>query len=147
MKKIAATFVLCALAAPLHAQKLERINPDALFKNPNYTQVVKVGKMIFVAGQVGVKPDGKVIGPGMKQQFEQALSNLTTALKSVGADLTNVATMTTFTTSMEEFRAPEVLAVRANRFGKSLPASTLVQVVKLASPDYKVEIEATAVLP
>jgi enamine deaminase RidA (YjgF/YER057c/UK114 family) len=50
-------------------------------------------------------------------------------------------------TSIEEFRAPEAREVRERHFGLHKPASTLVQIARLASPAYKVEIEAIAVLP
>ena len=59
----------------------------------------------------------------------------------------HVAKITIFTTSIDEFRAEEVAALRAKYFGTSRPASTLVQIARLASPDYKVEIEAIAVVP
>ena len=147
MKRLALAISLLLLADGAHAQKLERINPNGLFKNPNYTQVVKAGKLLFIAGQVGVAADGKIVGPGMKEQMEQVLTNLETALKSQGADLSHIAKMTTYVTSMAEFRAPDLLAYRTQRFRGLPPASTLVEVVHLADPAYKVEIEVIAVLP
>lgn len=129
------------------AQKLEWINPDGLSKSPNYTQVVKAGKLLFIAGQTGVAADGKVAGPGMKEQVEQVLNNLATALKSQGTDMAHVAKTNTYVTSIDEFLAPEIQALRRQRFGGHVPTSTLVQVVRLADPAFKVEIEAIAVLP
>jgi enamine deaminase RidA (YjgF/YER057c/UK114 family) len=131
------------------AQKLEKNNPPGLSKPQpgTYTHVVKSGKLLFVAGQTGVNADGKVVGPGMKEQVEQVMANLTAALKSQGADFSHVAKTTTFVTSISEFRSPEVAAVRAKYVGANPPANTLVQVQQLADPAYKVEIEAIAVLP
>lgn len=129
------------------AQKLERINPTGLSTPQTYTHIIKAGKLLFIAGQVGATPDGKIAGPGMKEQLEQVLKNLGTALKSQGADFSHVAKITVFVTSVSEFRAPEVAEVRARYFGDNKPASTLVQIQQLASSDYKVEIEAVAVLP
>lgn len=131
----------------MSAQKLERINPAGLSTPQTYTHIIKAGKLLFIAGQVGATPDGKIAGPGMKEQLEQVLKNLGTALKSQGADFSHVAKITVFVTSVSEFRAPEVAEVRARYFGDNKPASTLVQIQQLASPDYKVEIEAVAVLP
>ena len=147
MKTVLATilFFLGATRAP--AQKLERINPDGLTKSPGYSQVVKAGKLVFIAGQTGVTADGKIAGPGMKEQYEQVLANLATALKSQGLDMSHVAMTTTFVTNIEEFRTPEVQALRPKHFGSSPPTSTLVQVVRLANPAYKVEVEAIAVMP
>ena len=131
------------------AQRLERNNPQGLSKPQpgTYTHVVKSGKLLFVAGQTGVNADGKVVGPGMKEQVEQVMANLTAALTSQGADFSHVAKTTTFVTSISEFRSPEVAAVRAKYVGANPPANTLVQVQQLADPAYKVEIEAIAVLP
>ena len=131
------------------AQKLEKINPRGLPKPQpgTYTHVVKSGKLLFIAGQTGVDAEGKVVGPGMKEQVEQVMANLTAALKSQGADFSHVVKTTTFVTSISEFRSPEVAAVRAKHVGANPPANTLVQIQLLADPAYKVEIEAIAVLP
>jgi 2-iminobutanoate/2-iminopropanoate deaminase len=136
-----------SIASGASAQPLERINPPALSKPATYSHVVKVGKLLFIAGQVGADAGGKIVGPGMKEQLEQVLKNLQAALASQGADYRHVAKITVFVTSIEEFRAPDVADVRAKFFGDNRPASTLVQVAQLANPAYKVEIEAIAALP
>ena len=74
MKKLAAMILLLLLINCAEAQKLEWTNPDGLGKNPAYSQMVRAGKLLFIAGQTGVTADGKVVGPGMKQQYEQALN-------------------------------------------------------------------------
>ena len=109
--------------------------------------IVKAGSTLYIAGQVGADAQGKVVGPGMVEQLEQVLKNLQTALKSQGADFANVVRITIYTTDVDAFPHPDPATVRAKYFAKNLPASTLVGVARLASPDYKVEIEATAVLP
>ena len=103
--------------------------------------------MLFISGQVGRKADGQMAGPGMREQFDQTLMNIITALKSQGADVSNVAKITTYVTDMHEYQSPEVRAVRTKHFGNHKPASTSVEVVELANPSYKVEVEAIAVLP
>jgi 2-iminobutanoate/2-iminopropanoate deaminase len=147
MKNTLLLISLLLLAATAPAQKLERVNPDGLSKPTTYTHVVKAGKLLFIAGQVGANAEGKIAGPGMKEQLEQVMVNLSAALKSQGADFSHVAKTTTFVTSIPEFRSPEVAAVRAKYLGSSPPANTLVQIQQLADPAYKVEIEAIAVLP
>lgn len=141
------TVMMTLWIAMASGQTLERFNPDGLSKPQTYTHVVKVGKLLFIAGQVGSNAEGKVAGPGMREQFDQALSNLSIALKSQGADFSHIAKITIFVTSITEFRAPEVTKVREKYFGTNRPASTLVQIAQLASPELKVEIEATAALP
>jgi enamine deaminase RidA (YjgF/YER057c/UK114 family) len=135
------------LPVALAAQALQRINPPGLSKPTTYSHIVRAGKTLYIAGQVGANETGKIAGPGMVEQLEQVLENLQTALKSQGADFSHVARITIYTTDVEALRAPDAAAVRARYFGAHLPASTLVGVARLASPDFKVEIEATAVLP
>ena len=145
-------FVLAAAVAavlPMNvlAQALQRINPPGLSTPTTYSHIVRAGKTLYIAGQVGADTSGTLAGPGMVQQLEQVLKNLEIALKSQGADFSHVARITIYTTDVEAFRAQDAAAVRAKYFGTNRPASTLVGVARLASPEYKVEIEATAVLP
>jgi enamine deaminase RidA (YjgF/YER057c/UK114 family) len=126
-------------------QQLERINPAGLSTPQAYSHVVKAGKTLYIAGQVGAGPDGALAGAGMAEQLDRVLTNLGLALKSQGADFSHVAKITIYTTSIAEFR--EAAAVRAKHFGANRPASTLVQISQLANPAFKVEIEAIAVLP
>jgi len=140
-----AFLVLCSL--PAAAQKIERINPPGLSTPTTYSHIVKVGDIVYIAGQVGADAQGKVVGPGMVEQVEQVLKNLQIALKSQGADFSHVVKINIYTTDVDAFRAADAAAVRAKYFGANRPASTLVGVTRLASPDYKVEIEATAHLP
>ena len=132
---------------PASAQQIEHINPPGLSTPTTYSHIVKVGSVLYIAGQVGADAQGKVVGPGMVEQVEQALKNLQIALKSQGADFSHVTKINIYTTDVDAFRAPDAAAVRAKYFGANRPASTLVGVTRLASPDYKVEIEATAHLP
>ncbi len=129
------------------SQALERINPAGLSEPRTYTHVVKAGKLLFIAGQVGVDEKGTLVDPGMVEQLSGALGNLQIALKSQGADFSHVAKITIYTTSITEFSAPEAATVRAKFFGDLRPASTLVQIQQLARPEFKVEIEAIAALP
>ena len=143
---IAIVFVSAA-AGLLAGQRLERINPAGLSAPQTYAHIVKAGNLLFIAGQVGATADGKLAGQTMKEQTEQVLKNLETVLKSQRLDFSHVAKITIFTTSIAEFRAAEVAEVRSRYFGPNRPASTLVQIEQLASPDYKIEIEAVAVMP
>jgi 2-iminobutanoate/2-iminopropanoate deaminase len=138
--------IITAFAAGAYAaQQLERTNPPGLSTPQTYSHVVKAGKTLYIAGQVGAGQDGKVVGSGMAEQLDRVLTNVGLALKSQGADFSHIAKITIYTTSIAEFR--EASAVRAKHFGANRPASTLVQISQLANPDFKVEIEAIAVLP
>lgn len=142
-----AAIIVTAVVAAVSAQSLQRINPPGLSTPTTYSHIVRDGKTLYIAGQVGADAQGKLAGPGMAQQLEQVLKNLQIALKSQGADFSHVAKINIYVTDVDAFRAPDAAAIRARYFGANRPASTLVGVTRLASPDYKVEIEAIAVLP
>lgn len=141
-----ALFVLLTVN-PAYAQTLEFTNPEGIPTPTRYSHVVKAGNILFISGQVGRKADGQIVGPGMGEQLDQTLANVTTALKSQGADINNLAKITTFVTSMDEYQSQEVRAIRAKHFGDHRPASSSFEVVQLANPAYKVEVEAIAILP
>lgn len=144
---VAVAVVIAGVTAPATAQVVQRINPPGLSSPTTYSHIVRAGNTLYIAGQVGADAQGTLAGPGMVEQLEQVLKNLQTALKSQGADFSHVTKITIYVTDVEAFRSPEAAAVRARYFGAHAPASTLVGITRLASLDYKVEIEATAVLP
>jgi reactive intermediate/imine deaminase len=129
--------------------QVKRTNPPALSKPTGYVHVVEVngpGKTIYVAGQIALDKDGNVVGAGnMKAQAEQVFKNLQAALEAAGAKFSDVVKMNTYITDMEQ--APAVREVRARYFGDTAPASTLVQVVRLARPEFLLEIEVIAAAP
>ena len=149
MRNIIAVLAIALVGSgiDLSAEAIQRINPPGLSTPATYSHVVRTGKTLYIAGQVGANAEGKVVGPGMAQQLEQVLKNLEIALKSQGADYSHITRITIYTTDVDAFRAPDAAAIRAKYFGANRPASTLVGVTRLASLEYKVEIEATAELP
>jgi len=129
--------------------QVKRTNPPALSKPTGYTHIVEVngpGKTIYISGQIALDKDGNVVGAGnMKAQAEQVFKNLQSALEAAGAKFSDVVKMNTYITDMEQ--APAVREVRARYFGDTTPASTLVQVVRLARPEFLLEIEVIAAVP
>ncbi len=119
----------------MSAQGLQRINPPGLSTPTTYSHIVRDGKTLYIAGQVGADAQGKVVGTGMLEQLEQVLKNLQIALKSQGADFSHVAKINIYVTDVDAFRAPDAAKVRAKYFGANRPASTLVGVTRLASPE------------
>jgi 2-iminobutanoate/2-iminopropanoate deaminase len=138
---------IAGAATVFGAQTLQRVNPPGLNTPTTYSHVVRAGNTVYIAGQVGANAQGAVVGPGMREQTEQVLANLGAALKSQGLDASHVAKINVYVTSIDEFRAADVAALRTKFFGTNRPASTLVQIVRLADPAFKVEIEAIAVAP
>ena len=128
--------------------QVKRSNPPTLSAPTGYTHIVEVtgpGKTIYISGQIALDKEGRVVGEGdMKAQAEQVFKNLQAALTAAGATFGDVVKMNTYITDMD--KAPAVREVRARYFGSTTPASTLVQVVRLARPEFMLEIEVTAVV-
>jgi 2-iminobutanoate/2-iminopropanoate deaminase len=107
---------------------------------------VEAGPLLFIAGQVGVDADGKVVDrESAAAQAEQALVNIDRILKANGATMADVVKVTVYVTDMKYL--DEITPVRLKYFSREGPASAIVQVGALALPDLKVEIEAVAAVP
>jgi reactive intermediate/imine deaminase len=146
MRPFALVLALGIAPSLSHGQSIERTNPEGLTKPTTYSHVVKVGNLLFIAGQVAFDSAGNLVGENdMKAQVRQVLENLKTALASQKADFSNVVKINIFTTDVEAFLGSA--EVRAEYFKGNPPASTLVQISKLARPGLLVEIEAIAALP
>jgi reactive intermediate/imine deaminase len=120
-------------------------NPPSLSAPTGYTHVVEVlrGKTVYIAGQVAFDQSGNVVGVGdFKAQTRQVLENLKAALSAAGATFENVVKVNTYVTDMSQLQT--LREMRAEYFGAHPPASTLVQVVRLARPELMIEIEAVA---
>ena len=125
-------------------------NPSGMTQPTAYSQVVEVGgphRLVFVAGQTGVDAGGKA-AQGFRAQAMQVFENIKTALASVGGNMDNVVRLTTYMTDLEQ-NADAYREVRASFFPNksALPASTLLQISRLANPSYLIEVDATAILP
>lgn len=110
-----------------------------------YSHAVRMGDLIFVAGEVPRDRNGDLVGKGdVRAQTEQVFENLKAVLEAAGSGLDKVGKVTVFTTSLE-YR-PIIHEVRSRIFQEvgHLPASTLAVVTSLADPDWLVEIEAVA---
>ena len=125
------------------------MNPAGLAAPTGYTHVVTStgAKTIYIAGQVALDKNGKLVGSDLKTQVVQVFENLKTALAEAGATFDDVVKMTVYVVNHEEqyraiLREVREKYVRADR----PPASTLVGVQALALRGFLVEIEAIAVV-
>jgi enamine deaminase RidA (YjgF/YER057c/UK114 family) len=129
---------------------MERINPGELARPSGFSHAVSApaGRLVFLAGQLGMDPDGRVVPGGVVAQFEQALSNLLVALAAAGGQPSDLASLTIYLTDVEEYqaRAKEIGAVWRRLAGPDYPAMAGVGVTKLWLPDALVEIQAIAVV-
>jgi len=138
-------FVLI-LAVSAGAQEIQRINPEGMTQPTAYTHVVRHDNVLYIAGQVSADADGNVIGESdMRAQVRQVHENLKSVLASQGADFGNVVKITIYTTDIDAYR--ETGDIRRKYWTEGAPASTLVQIDRLARLVFLVEIEATAIAP
>ncbi len=125
--------------------QIERMNPPGTTQPTVYTQLVRAGKTLYLAGQTAVNEKGELIGKGdMRAQVRQVYENLKSLLASQGATFDHLVKITVYTLSIDEFR--KAGDIREEYTGGRAPASTLLQIDQLASPDYLLEIEGIAVL-
>jgi enamine deaminase RidA (YjgF/YER057c/UK114 family) len=110
-----------------------------------YSHAVRMGNLIFVAGQVARDLKGNLVGKGdVRAQTEQVFKNLKAVLEAAGSGLNKVGKVTVLTTRLEYRPIIHEIRSRAFREAGHLPASTLAVVTSLADPDWLVEIEAIA---
>jgi reactive intermediate/imine deaminase len=110
-----------------------------------YSRAVKVGNMVFVTGTTATNDKGEVVGAGdAYSQAKQTLANIERVLVRAGATMKDVVRTRMFVTDISRWE--EVGRAHAEYFRDIRPATTMVEVSKLISPDMLVEIEADAVI-
>jgi 2-iminobutanoate/2-iminopropanoate deaminase len=112
----------------------------------HYTDAVRAGDLLFVSGVVPVDAEGALVGADdVVEQARQVFRNMGAVLAAAGAGFEDVVKVTLFLTEIDD--RPLVNSVRSEVFGAARPASTLVEVSRLAVPGARIEVEAVALLP
>ena len=128
----------------------ERINPAGLARPSGFSHAVSApaGRMVFLAGQIGMDRDGKVVGGGIVPQFEQAFGNLLAALAAAGGHPADLVSLTIYLTDVDDYQAhgKEIGAVWRRLAGTEYPAMAGVGVARLWLPAALVEIQGVAVV-
>jgi len=128
----------------------QQITSDKLAKpNGHFSQATTVeakGKLVFISGMTARRADGSIAGIGdIEAQTRQVCDNLKAAAEAAGGSLDDVVRVDVYVRNIEHFAI--IHKVRQEYFKAPVPASTMVEVSKMVSPDYLIEISAIAVLP
>jgi len=107
----------------------------------HYTDAVRFGDLLFISGLAGVDKDMRLVGADdAALQTRQIFENMKLVLAAAGADFGDILKVTVYLTDIDDRKI--INPVRAEYFGSARPASTLIEVSRLAIPGMKVEIEA-----
>ena len=129
---------------------MRRVNPPSLAAPSGFSHaVVATGTTVHLAGQTALDASGAIVGAGVVEQFEQALSNLLTALREAGGSPEHLAALTVYIVDMDDYRAHarEIGGVWRRLVGTDYPAMAGIGVHRLWDAAALVEVQGTAVLP
>ncbi len=103
------------------------------------------GRLLFISGMTARKADGTIAGVGdIEAQTRQVCENIKNAVEAAGGTMDDICRVDVYVRNIEHF--DKIHKVRREYFKAPAPASTMVEVTKMVSPDYLIEINAIAVL-
>ena len=114
----------------------------------HFSQAVEIearGKLVFISGMTARRADGTIAGIGdIEAQTRQVCENLKSAVEEAGGTLDDICRVDVYVRNIEHFE--QIHKVRRDYFKPPAPASTMVEVCKMVSPEYLIEISAIAVI-
>ena len=114
----------------------------------HFSQAISVeakGKLVFISGMTARRADGTIAGVGdIEAQTRQVCENLKSAIEAAGGTLDDICRVDVYVRNMEHF--DRIHKVRREYFKPPAPASTMVEIAKMTSPEYLIEINAIAVV-
>ncbi|UKY51833.1 RidA family protein [Streptomyces inhibens] len=130
--------------------ELERINPPHLAPPTGFSHAVRApaGTMVFLAGQTALDGSGRIVGDGIVEQFERALTNLLEVAAAAGAGPSDIAKLTVFAVDVADYRrhARDLGRVWKRLVGGDFPAMAVIGATRLWDETALVEIEGIAVV-
>src|SRR3954451_13405489 len=109
------------------------------------TVIEAKGRLVFISGMTARRPDGSIAGVGdIEVQTRQVCENIKSAVEAAGGTMDDICRVDVYVRNMEHFE--KIHKVRREYFKNAPPASTMVEVTKMTSPDYLIEINAIALI-
>jgi 2-iminobutanoate/2-iminopropanoate deaminase len=128
----------------MEKQAVRTESAPAPFQGAPYSQAIRAGDLVFVSGQLGLRPDhAEMVGDSIEEQTEQVFANLRAILEEAGSGLDKLVKTTVYLTDLGDFAAMN--EVYAKHAGAPPPARATIEVSALPS-GAKVEIEAVALV-
>jgi reactive intermediate/imine deaminase len=129
--------------------KKQQIRTDKIREpSGHFSQAIAIeakGKLVFLSGMTSRRPDGTIAGIGdIEAQTKQVCENLKSAVEAAGGTLDDICRVDVYVRNMEHFE--KIHKVRREYFKAPAPASTMVEVTKMVSAEYLIEINAIAVI-
>ncbi|NNG16298.1 MAG: RidA family protein [Gemmatimonadales bacterium] len=129
----------------------EIVNPESLGVPSGWNHALVApagGRMLFVAGQTAVGPNGRIEATSFVDQWEQALANVLIVVRTSGGTPEDIGRLTIYVTDLAAYleSRKEIGVVYRDLMGRHYPAMALVEVKRLVDDGALIEIEATAVL-
>jgi len=128
------------------SNSIRRIRLPGVFPEPisHYTDAVIAGNILWISGTTGNRADKEIAVGDVVAQATDAYEQIGAMLENVGSTFADVIKTTTYVTNIDDWKV--VNAVRKKFFGDSLPAATLIEVSRLATPELLIEIDVVALV-
>jgi enamine deaminase RidA (YjgF/YER057c/UK114 family) len=128
--------------------KKQIVSPKIRQPNGHFSHATMIeakGRLVFISGMTSRRADGTIAGIGnIKEQTKQVCENVKAAVEEAGGTMDDICRVDVYVRNMEHFDA--IHEVRREYFKAPAPASTMVEVCKMTSPEYLIEINAIAVI-
>jgi 2-iminobutanoate/2-iminopropanoate deaminase len=128
--------------------KTQIVSPEISQPSGHFSQATMIearGRFVFISGMTARRADGTIAGIGdIEAQTRQVCENVKSTVEQAGGTMDDICRVDIYVRNMEHF--DQIHKVRREYFKPPAPASTMVEVCKMTSPEYLIEMSATAVI-